>query len=266
MEKFTTHKIGFNDYITGNRFIDICEETGATFCKTDYVSLYKQSSKKVFVTHNSDYGITNQVYQVCPSHYCWLAQNKECQQDNVIPIPIGLENMFLRTSKASAAGKFSSQVPGALQKAETINRIANLELSKDNLVYMNFNINTYPEERQSVWNMFAEKEWVTNTSNLSMDHFYFDLASYKFVISPRGNGLDCHRTWEALYLRTVPIVLRSEGMRYFEDLPIYFVDDWSEITEQSLNKFYQKMLNSEYDLGKMKISWWKNKINRIMAK
>ena len=129
---------------------------------------------------------------------------------------------------------------------------------------MNFNIKTYPKERQRVWDMFVGKTWVTNTSNLSMDHFYFDLARHKFVFSPRGNGLDCHRTWEALYLRTIPIVLRVEGMRYFEDLPIYFVDDWSEITEESLNKFYQKMLNSEYNLGKMKISWWKDKINRIM--
>ena len=265
MEKFTTHKIGFSEYITGNRFIDICEETGATFCKTDYISLYKENSKKVFVTHNSDYGITKELYEACPSHHYWLAQNKECQQSNVIPIPIGLENMFLRTSEVAAGGKFSSQVPGALQKAEIIHRIANLEIPKDNLVYMNFNIKTYPVERQVVWDMFSQKEWVTNTSNLSMDHFYFDLASHKFVISPRGNGLDCHRTWEALYLRTVPIVLKSEGMCYFEDLPIYFVDEWSQITEESLSKFYQKMLNSEYNLGKMKISWWKNKINRIMA-
>tara|TARA_R100000005_G_C4976831_1_gene187939 strand:- start:521 stop:1321 length:801 start_codon:yes stop_codon:yes gene_type:complete len=264
MEKFTTHKIGFNEYITGNKFIDICEETGATFCKTDYISLYRQDAKKVFVTHNSDYGITRQICDSCPSHHFWLAQNKECQRENVIPIPIGLENMFLRTCTAAAGGKFSSQVPGALQKAETIDRLANLQLSKDNLVYMNFNIKTYPKERQRVWDMFVGKTWVTNTSNLSMDHFYFDLARHKFVFSPRGNGLDCHRTWEALYLRTIPIVLRVEGMRYFEDLPIYFVDDWSEITEESLNKFYQKMLNSEYNLGKMKISWWKDKINRIM--
>ena len=51
MEKFTTHKIGFDDYITGNRFIDICEETGATFCKTDYIHQYNKIGKKVFVTH-----------------------------------------------------------------------------------------------------------------------------------------------------------------------------------------------------------------------
>ena len=37
MEKFLEHQIGFDEYITGNRFIDICEESGATFCKTDYL-------------------------------------------------------------------------------------------------------------------------------------------------------------------------------------------------------------------------------------
>ena len=53
-------------------------------------------------------------------------------------------------------------------------------------------------------------------------------------------------------------------MSYFEDLPIYFVDDWNEITEESLNIFYQNTLATEYDLGKIKISWWYNKISSLM--
>lgn len=33
MENFTEHKIGFDEYITGNRFIDICDDTDAVFVK-----------------------------------------------------------------------------------------------------------------------------------------------------------------------------------------------------------------------------------------
>ena len=29
---------------------------------------------------------------------------------------------------------------------------------------------------------------------------------YRFGVSPRGNGLDCHRTWEMLYFGMIPIV------------------------------------------------------------
>ncbi len=31
-------------------------------------------------------------------------------------------------------------------------------------------------------------------------------CQYSFWLSPRGNGIDCHRTWEALYLDVIPIV------------------------------------------------------------
>ena len=88
-----------------------------------------------------------------------------------------------------------------------------------------------------------------------------DLASHKFVFSPRGNGVDCHRTWEALYLRTIPIVKKSTHMKEFEDLPIFFVDNWEEVCYTNLEQFYYKVKNNLYDLSKMKISYWKNLIN-----
>ena len=263
-QSFQNTDIPFSEFITGNRFIDICDKTNATFCKTDYITRFSNTSENVFVTHNSDYPITREVLNLGPTHKYWFAQNKDCEINTVIPIPIGLENMKTRTSSASNNGEYASEVPNALQKAQIIERFGGLRPEKSGLMYMNFNLNTYPKERARVWNTFKDKGWVNKTSNLSLEHFYLDLASHKFVISPRGNGIDCHRTWEALYLKTIPIVKRSSAMSYFEDLPIYFVDDWSEITEESLNIFYQNTLATEYNLGKIKISWWYNKISSLM--
>ena len=62
-----------------------------------------------------------------------------------------------------------------------------------------------------------------------------ELASYKFAISPEGNGIDCHRTWECLYLGVIPIVKNSNPMSYFKELPILFVDDYSCINNDFLN-------------------------------
>jgi hypothetical protein len=265
-EKFLKSHVAFGDFITGNRFIDAAANTSATFCKTDFITRYTNSRVDVFITHNSDFPINDTSLATGPSHKYWLAQNKECTSESVIPIPIGLENMKLRTSRASSEGEYSSQVPGAFQKAKTIEKLSSFNLDKTGLIYMNFSIDTFPKERKKVWNTFAAHDWVTKTAGLTLDHFYFDLASHKFTVSPRGNGLDCHRTWEALYLKTIPIVKRCPGMAYFEDLPIYFIDDWSEITEDSLNSFYENMLNNEYDLGKMRMSWWQNKIKNLMRK
>jgi hypothetical protein len=35
---------------------------------------------------------------------------------------------------------------------------------------------------------------------------------YKYVICPRGNGIDTHRVWEALYLGVVPVVHHTSLM------------------------------------------------------
>ena len=157
-------------------------------------------------------------------------------------------------------GAYSSEVPGALQKAQLIDRVNSLNIPKNGDVYMNFNINTYPEERQKVWDMFVNQKWVTTTKNVPMSQFYFDLAAHKFAISPRGNGVDCHRTWEALYLRTVPIVKSSLHMNSFSDLPIYYVNSWDELDYNKLMEFYDKVKNELYDLSMMKISSWKEAI------
>ncbi len=46
---------------------------------------------------------------------------------------------------------------------------------------------------------------------------YSRLSEYKFWICPRGNGLDTHRAWEALYVGAVPVIKRSGLDPLFED-------------------------------------------------
>ena len=41
LENFFNHNISLKEYITGNRFIDICHENSLTFCKTDNIDEYK---------------------------------------------------------------------------------------------------------------------------------------------------------------------------------------------------------------------------------
>lgn len=265
MQNFFEHQIGFNEYITGNRFIDICHDSGATFCKTDYLVYFRESNPKVFVTHNSDYHIDDARLTVSPSCDSWFAQNKDCDSNNITPIPIGIENMILRTNDTAQKGAFSSEVKGAHQKGILLDRINGFCMNKTGLAYLNFNVNTYPEYRQYVWDKYSKEEWITTTKNLTMEKFYFDIASHKFVFSPRGNGVDCHRTWEALYLRTIPIVKRCRHMEEFKELPIFFVDNWGNICYNELNNFYEKVQDSLYDLDKMKISYWRRRINEKLS-
>jgi hypothetical protein len=55
------------------------------------------------------------------------------------------------------------------------------------------------------------------------------LADSKFVLSPPGNGPDCHRTWESMYLGAIPIVLKSAWPFNHLELPVLVVNSWSDI-------------------------------------
>lgn len=56
-------------------------------------------------------------------------------------------------------------------------------------------------------------------------------AASPFVLSLAGNGLDCHRTWEALYLGSAVIALHSSLDGMYEGLPIILIDDVTELLD-----------------------------------
>jgi hypothetical protein len=54
----------------------------------------------------------------------------------------------------------------------------------------------------------------------------------QYVLSPPGNGPDCHRTWEALYLGATPIVHLDCWPFLEKNVPVITVDSWNEISEK----------------------------------
>lgn len=65
--------------------------------------------------------------------------------------------------------------------------------------------------------------------------FLDEIKNHKFMICPEGHGVDCHRNWESLYLRRVPVMKQSPYFaRLMKDFPVLFVNEWSDITEELL--------------------------------
>jgi len=64
------------------------------------------------------------------------------------------------------------------------------------------------------------------------------LLRSKYVLSPPGNGADCHRTWEALYLGAVPVVLNEYWPFSNYDIPVVSLRNWKEFDSRvKLNQF-----------------------------
>jgi hypothetical protein len=133
---------------------------------------------------------------------------------------------------------------------------------------MNFTISTYPKIRQLVMNMFRDKKFVTNGnidhSLEGRENFLNDIYNHKFCLCPRGNGIDTHRIYEALYLKTIPIVVKHKTYENLFDLPILFIDNWDDIKDYSIddfNRIYENMITKKYNMEKLKISYWLNFIS-----
>jgi len=56
-------------------------------------------------------------------------------------------------------------------------------------------------------------------------------SHYRYAVSLAGNGLDCHRTWELLFLNTVPVVKTNSLDPLYSGLPVIILKDWREAAD-----------------------------------
>lgn len=112
-----------------------------------------------------------------------------------------------------------------------------------------------------------QKNGIQNISINPRD-YYITLPLYKFVISPEGNGIDCHRHYESLLAGSIPII--EEGnkeliiKKYGENMPILYTKDYSEITYEYLNDIYEQYLDKVYDFSKLFLSTWDDDEQRLI--
>ncbi len=145
------------------------------------------------------------------------------------------------------------------------------------LLLINFQRGNDPTKiRLHMWKVFCSRN-VTSTFTECIDKpygvnisalptIYNRNRQYPLWLSPRGNGLDCHRTWEAFYLDIIPIVWNSTLNPLFVDLPVIILNDWRDITEQflrtKLNEIAKKKIKSPsvYRFDKLRFSYWRSLI------
>ena len=88
-------------------------------------------------------------------------------------------------------------------------------------------------------------------------------GEYAFVLSPIGDGLDCHRTWEALACGNIVLVQSSPLDCLFEGLPVIPIKDWSQVTEQNLNAWLDRYQGCGIDEPKLGNDYWVAKMRAV---
>ena len=191
--------------------------------KNDLLQLCGHFSSMRFIifTNLEDTPTDEYIFDAIPDNVlCVSAVNAIAHGGKVIPAPYGVQRRMNPQD----------------------NRIGSIELHMDHppskpsgLLYVSHNENSN-SERKGIKDLFDGKEWAeVNQNRAPYSVFLHNLTNSKFMICPKGNGIDCHRNWEVLYMRRVPVMTRDRYLeKLFENYPVLFVDKYSDITEELL--------------------------------
>ena len=226
------------------------------FCKPEFLNIFKELNilgdiEFVLVTHNSDINFNKEyieaVVDFFPKMEHWYTQNLLYDHPKVSPIPIGIGN-----PKWSHGNQ------------ERFKKIISKDVEKSNEVYVNFNVSTNSQARNyclDQLNMSIQTDYPNAAVIADHDKFVesthetylSDMAASYFTVSPIGNGIDCHKTWEALYMKSIPIVTRWYGVEKFKSLgiPMIILEGWSQFKDLELSPELYNDLWGEFDLNKI---------------
>jgi len=259
--------------INPNAILHVCSDTLPLFIK-HILPTIKHPFK--LLTNNSDntlpddYPSETQQILNHPLLLKWFSQNWVGQHEKVTRIPIGLDYHSLTPTKPKQfawstpeGGRFDFKSYPIEQERDLLHvRSQSLEFWRREVkAYANFQFLTstrYGSDRKkAVANI--PKELVFYEPRFTRRVFCWQhMIQYTFVVSPHGNGLDCHRTWEALVLGCIPIVKSSGIDPVFEGLPVWIVNDWNEVTREKMDYIVSSFSTQTFNYEKLKLSYWQN--------
>lgn len=196
----------------------------------------KNPFKLVF--HNTDKLFDKQhliLFEKLPLLERIYTQNMNVIHPRVEPLPIGLANSQWKHGNAKIHQE-----------------IYHMSIKKTKNIYFNFSKGTNYQIRNKCYEEITGKgiEW---NKKLPYKEYLVELKKHKYAICPEGNGMDTHRFWECLYMKTIPICLKNVITQYYSNqFPVVVLDTWKELSLSTLassyDVLYEKFKDSEEHL------------------
>jgi len=209
----------------------------------------------------------------------WFATNcldRNLLPNKITPIPYGMDYWTLSARKSWTNTPMSS----AYTQDRHLSRLREsaVHFSKRGTtatdaprIYINFQFNLDGNgnaERLLAYNTIPRDLMSIQETPMNRYDTWGAYTQHVFVASPRGNGLDTIRTWEALMLGCIVIVRRIPGWEgcvledLYDDLPVVIIDRWSSITRDFLDRILSEYAQRTFRYEKLGMSYW---IDRIEA-
>ena len=169
----------------------------------------------------------------------WYTQNCDgCNvesanyHEKLRPIPIGLDLHSRRDYDPASGLKSDSATPDVLRHILSL-RSAGMDHTRDGtLLVPPWNAAT-SAERIAAENAVECIPHEKRADRISVDRVWELLTKYRAGLSPRGNGMDTHRTWEMLLLGMTPIVKSGPLDKLYDGLPVIIAKDWEDLCQQN---------------------------------
>ena len=183
------------------------------------VMLFKETKFIIFCS-NEDTAITEDIHSHIPQNVLAIyAANAVGDGGKVHPMPYGLQRKLY---------------PVDVRLDEMHNALKS-DPKPTKLLYINHAEHTNISERGNIRDMFADKSFATVSPRVDYPEYCKMIQAHKFMICPEGNAVDCHRNWEVLLLKRVPIMKRNPYLEEcYKDYPILWVDDYADVNKTLL--------------------------------
>lgn len=196
----------------------------------DLLALCKTLPNNQFIIFTSHEDTPIDSYIKVPNNVKIYAVNAVFSNERIRPFPIGLQRQI------GADDKRLDIMKEMVEKDEYV--------FPTKLLYINCGLGgERNEEEREYLPTFSRFDWATTRFEPQSKFYPYsryrdflsEIQDHKFVICPKGHGMDCHRNWETLYMRRVPIFKNDPYFRQLmQGFPALFVNEWEEITPRLL--------------------------------
>lgn len=182
----------------------------------------KNFDKKFIIFCNlEDTPILSDTHDLIPDNVLSInAANALAYGDKIFAIPYGLQRKF---------NEYDDRI-------NILKRFYSSKIDPSNLLYVNHSVETNLQVRSGINETFENKSWAfVRSSRINYVSYIEEIKDHKFMICPIGHAMDCHRNWEVLYMRRVPVMIENDYLvDLFKDYPVLFVKSWEDVTEELL--------------------------------
>jgi hypothetical protein len=264
------------DNLQPNEILHVCPQALNNFVTK---VLSKIKTPFILLTNNSDWTIPDDVQKEFdtlvnnPYLTHWFSQNCVIDHPKVTRIPIGLDYHTLTpTRKQTFVWSKPETHSWGVKQEPTYQEQQLFQFQSLSKPFWERECKAYANFQFLMTTRYGKIDRVEALKTVPKDLVYYEpskciratcwgnMIEYAFVLSPHGNGLDCHRTWEALCLGCIPIVKTSGLDPLFEGLPVWVVNTWSEVTEENMkskiNEFRERTFRNE----RLELSYWRTRI------